>query len=439
MRQLRRIVTGTALASLLALTVSPSAEAATYPKPLPQEWWFSAGAVNNEIWPITQGEGVTVAVLDSGVQADVPDLSGVVLPGTDATNGGGNGHTDTDSPGHGTAMATTIAAQGTRTGFLGIAPKVKILPVVAKSRDGITRGIRYATDHGAKVINISQGVAGACPADMQQAVSYATQHNVIIAAGAGDDGDTSNLPLSPANCTGVLAVGAIDSRVKAWPKTQRQPYVAVAAPGVDIGGVLADGQFHTGGTGTSQASALTSGGIALLRSKFPNESRTDILQRVFASLRDAGPRGRDNQTGYGVFRPSYVMKDAVPKSAAYANWAKANGQGSVRTHRPTQKFTPGDHGTSAKAWNLATLFVPGLIIAIIAVGAAFFLRSQQSKKRRGQYGGPMQPGPGPYGQNPQQGPPPSFGPPPGQGPPPGEGPRPSFDPPPNQGPPPERR
>ena len=110
MRRLRRIVTGTAIASLLALTMPPAAEAAS--RPLPQQWWFPAWAVNNKIWPTAQGQGVTVAVVDTGVQANLPDFSGAVLQGTDTTGGGGDGRTDTDSaavPGHGTGMASLIA------------------------------------------------------------------------------------------------------------------------------------------------------------------------------------------------------------------------------------------------------------------------------------------------------------------------------------------
>ncbi len=203
MRRLRRIMTGATIVSLMGLMSPPVAEAAAYPRPIADEWWFIAWAVNNKIWPVTQGEGVTVAVLDSGVQADIPDLAGKVLTGTDATNGGGDGRTDTESPGHGTAMATIIAGSGATTGFLGVAPKTKILPVVAKTHSALVKGIRYATDHGAKVINISQVFAGPCPDDVQEAVTYAAEHDVVIDAGTGDDGDTSNASMAPANCGGV--------------------------------------------------------------------------------------------------------------------------------------------------------------------------------------------------------------------------------------------
>jgi subtilisin family serine protease len=441
MRRLRRIVTGTAIASLLALTMPPAAEAAS--RPLPQQWWFPAWAVNNKIWPTAQGQGVTVAVVDTGVQANLPDFSGAVLQGTDTTGGGGDGRTDTDSaavPGHGTGMASLIVAQGHGTGFLGVAPKAKVLPIVADSANTVTQGIRFAADHNAKVISISQGAPGPCTDALQQAVNYAVQKGAIVVAASGDYGRTSNGSLNPANCAGVLAVGAIDSQVRPWSGTERQPYVAVAAPGANVGGILKDGQIHSSEGGTSQATALTSGGIALLWSKFPDESRTDILQRVFASLRDAGPKGKDDTTGYGVFRPARVLGAAVPHSAAYDQWSHSNGGASGRTHAAPKGFTPGDQGAGHKTWGILKVVLPVVGIGLLAVIAAIVMRSRQ-RGRAPAYQGqappqgqvpPGQGGPGPY----QQGPPPSFGPSQNQGPPSG---RPAFRPPPDQGPPPDRR
>src|SRR4051794_311004 len=341
MRWLRTIVSGTAIAFLLVVSMPVAAEAT--PKPLPQEWWFASWAVDTKIWPVAQGEGVTVAVLDTGVQAELPEFAGAVLPGTDATGGGGDGRTDTDTapvPGHGSGMASLIVAQGRGTGFVGIAPKAKVLPIVTDSEDSVTQGIRYAADHGAKVINISEAGAGHCSDSLQQTVDYANQKDAIVVASAGNYGDKTNGSLSPANCAGVLAVGAIDGHLKPWAGTERQPYVAVAAPGVADSGVLKDGRIHSTNGGTSGAAALTSGGIALLRSKFPDESRTDILQRVFASLRDIGSPGKDDATGYGAFRPARVLGAEVPHSAAYDEWVRSSASKSGRTHAAPQKVAP---------------------------------------------------------------------------------------------------
>lgn len=223
MRRWSRGVAGTALSLFMVVATAAPGMAAT-PNPLPQEWWFAAWGIQDRIWPITQGDGVTVAVLDTGVQAGVPDLASAVLPGTDVSgSGGGDGRVDVDDaavPGHGTGMASLIAAQGTRTGFVGVAPHAKILPVVVKGLNGAAAGIRYAVDHGAKVINISQASpsSSGCPTDVQDAVGYALEHDIVVAAGAGNEGDTSNASMYPANCAGVLAVGAVDNKVQALGK-----------------------------------------------------------------------------------------------------------------------------------------------------------------------------------------------------------------------------
>src|SRR3954452_11083269 len=180
MRRLIRTAIG-ATSALFMVGAAATPGVAAAPGPRREQWWFTVWAVQNKVWPITEGKGVTVAVIDSGVEASIPDLSGVVLPGTDAEGGGGDGRTDVDDanpPGHGTAMSGLIASQGRGTGFVGIAPQVKILPIVSKNLSSKAPGIRYAVDHGAKVINISQGAPTTCPADLQEAVGYAIQHGV---------------------------------------------------------------------------------------------------------------------------------------------------------------------------------------------------------------------------------------------------------------------
>lgn len=443
----------TVLVSLTTFGLAAPAGAVAYPRPLDNQWWFTAWDIPNKVWPISQGDGVTVAVIDTGIQADIPDLSGVVLPGTDATGGGGDGRTDTDTaavPGHGTGMASVIAAQGKGTGFLGVSPKVKILPIVADSMNSENAGIHYAVDHGAKVINISQGgPSRECPPSQQEAVSYAIQHDVVVVAAAGDYGTSTNAPLAPANCAGVLAVGAVDSNLKAWNGTERQPYVTVAAPGVGVGGVLKDGRFHTADGGTSPAAALTSAVVALVRSKFPDMSAREVVQRIIASCRDAGPPGKDEQTGYGAVRPWHALVDKVPKSApnpvfdAYDKWAKANGQAASQNNG-----SQGDQKKKRDSFYLSPsllIYLVPMVIAALVVGIALLSRRRSGKSPA--YTGqapPYGPTPGAYGppQGPppgrQEGPPPSFGPPQHHAPQ-GGGPRPSFEPPPNREAPPEHR
>ncbi|HEX6527645.1 MAG TPA: S8 family serine peptidase, partial [Streptosporangiaceae bacterium] len=107
------------------------------PIPSKYEWWFTNWDIQQKVWPLTEGGGVTVAVIDSGIQASISDLRGAVLPGGDTTGAGSNGETDFDvvDGGHGTAMAVLIAGQGYGGGIVGIAPQAKLLPVNAVLED----------------------------------------------------------------------------------------------------------------------------------------------------------------------------------------------------------------------------------------------------------------------------------------------------------------
>jgi type VII secretion-associated serine protease mycosin len=376
---------------------TPGMAAAAAPNPLPQQYWFTTWGVQDRLWPITQGKGVTVAVLDTGVQANIRDLSGVVLPGTDVSgSGGGDGRTDIgDELGHGTGMGSLIAAQGTGTGFLGVAPQAKILPVVIKGLTGAAQGIRYAADHGAKVINISQGSPAPCPNDVQQAVAYALSHDVVVVASAGNSGNAGNAAEYPGNCAGVMAVGGVDAKFNPWVGTQRQPYVAVAAPAANVGSVLRDGEFHTSSGGTSSSSALTSAVVALVRAKFPDMSAREVVQQIIGSAGDVGPKGKDNLTGYGLIRPYRILNGDVPKNGpnpvfdAYDKWAAAHKANSAPQNQPGST-AGGTSMTMIALYAAVALLVIGIIVFGIVRG-----------RRR-----PQPAGPAPYGQ---QGMPQSFG------------------------------
>jgi hypothetical protein len=361
------------------------------------------------------------------VNAQLPDLNGVVVPGTDVMSGGGDGRTDTDTEdgGHGTGMATLIAGQGGRSQFAGVAPEAKIMPIVSRGVRLIetAKAIRYAVDHGAKVINLSQSApapSGQCLPQLQQAVGYAIQRDVVVVAAAGNDGNEVNSPQDPANCAGVLAVGAVDNQKRAWSDTQRQPYVSVAAPGVSVGAVLKDGQFDGRLNGTSQATALTSGAVALVRSKFPQMPAREVVQRIINTAVDAGPPGKDNMTGSGVILPDRALTVNVPKSAPnpvfekFDQWQATQPKTQQNpTGQPQGSQSPEDSGSNG------TLYVFAVFggITVLVLGGALLLARRLG--RRGGGAPPQQPGP--YGSQP--GMPPSFGTPPGQrgpqGPPPG--------------------
>lgn len=343
----------------MAVTFTGTPVAGATPQPRDEEWWFSTWDVQKKVWPLTTGRGVTVAVLDTGVNAKLADLADVVLPGTDLTGRKDDGRTDFDAEGggHGTGMTALIAGQGPT--MVGVAPGVRILPVTVYRESGNysfadaqAKGIRYAVDHGAKVISMSTGGVSPrgplqCDYYTQDAVDYAIKHDVVLVSAAGNNGDTTNATASPTSCPGVVGVGAVDYQARPWVRTARQPYVVVAAPGVDTGSIGRAGVFSNA-SGTSGSTALTAGAVALVRAKFPKMSGREVVQRIIASAIDTGPRGVDLQTGYGLLRPYHALTDRVPANApnpVYERWDKEQQADTTATPSTTPS---GAHSAAAK-------------------------------------------------------------------------------------------
>jgi subtilisin family serine protease len=310
------------VAALLLAAAGPAAAV-----PLPDtgangQWWFVAWDIP-KIWAAgAQGQGIRVAVLDTGVNPAVAGLAGVLGPGTDVSGGTGDGRTDRDpdGTGHGTRMAAFIAGQGGRGGEVGVAPRATLLPVTVSTGAGdpatlFAAGIGWAADHGARVVNLSQAAAGPCPAQVQDAVAYAVQQGAVVVAAAGNQGDAENLAQFPADCKGVLSVGAVDVGRHAWARTQRQQYVDVAAPGVHMRAVDSEGARGYS-DGTSDAAALVSGAVALVWSHFPRLTNRQVVARILATLKDdIGRPGRDDATGGGIVRPFSAITQQVPAGA----------------------------------------------------------------------------------------------------------------------------
>ncbi|TDB75715.1 peptidase S8 [Actinomadura sp. KC216] len=394
------------MALLMIGLVAWPGSAAAAPRPLPREWWFKSWGVQSHLWPLSTGEGVTVALLDTGVQADLPELQGVVLPGMNAEGGGGDGREDLDKtseyPGHGTGMAALIAGQGGGTGMVGVAPDVKILPIITQSREAFTKGIRYAVDHGAQVVNLSQATPGRCDEELQESVAYALGKGAVIVAGAGNDGELGNVSNSPANCKGVLAVGAVDGRGNPWEKTQRQPYVMVAAPGVETVTVLRDGNLYPG-SGTSDAAALTSAAVALIRAKHPQMTNREVVRQLIASAADLYKKGKDDRTGYGMIRPYRPLAGKVPQGTAnpvfdeFDRWMKLNHPVGAKSAAPKAS----DEGAPVSA---IVFFAAVAGVVVLCIFGFLFSR------RKSRSPAPMGPGHGAppgFGQQYPPGPPPA--------------------------------
>jgi type VII secretion-associated serine protease mycosin len=396
----------------IVLATPMATPASAMPAPNEQEWWFDSFDIETKVWPQAKGNGVTVALIDSGVNASLPELRGVVLPGTDVTGNGGDGRTDSDpDQGHGTGMANLIAAQGGGSaGWLGIAPEARILPISDGGNittDRLARAIRYAADHGAKVINISQATPSGsdpCTAEIQNAVTYAVKHDAVILAGAGNSGDGANLAQDPADCPGVIAVGAYDHLGNAWRSTQRQDYVAIGGPGAGVGSIGKDGRLYQYGAGTSQATALSSGAVALIRSKFPNESAKQIVQRIFATLADVGPPGKDNQTGYGAISLRKALTRSVPSNAPNPVYDRLDKALAAQAKNPSSASTPATSSKNSSSNSSMFLLVGGVIVLVAIVLMIFLISRSRRRPSQPAEQAPFSPA---YGRPPQEGPPPS--------------------------------
>jgi type VII secretion-associated serine protease mycosin len=394
---------------LIAAAAADSAAAASVPslRPLPGEWWFSAWDIQTRVWPLTQGAGVRVAVLDSGVQASLADLHGAVVPGGDTTGAGTHGLTDDNDAedGHGTAMAALIAGQGAGGGPVGIAPAAKILPVRVGGLHGITlggtdstlaAGIRYAVAHGAQVINMSVGGVTSSPSGcdpvIQDGVAYALEHNVVVVAAAGNLGRSGNPPQTPASCAGVLAVGAVNPDLTLWPDSEQQPYVAVTAPGNQVGFLGMDGRYFPDGYGTSDAAALVSGAVALVRSRYPSMPWYQVVARIISTALPKGGTVPNDSFGYGIVRIPGALNaarykvppgDPNPVYQAYQQWlASPQGRQFTAPARPPARPRPAPSSAAAAPVSRRSAGYIAVIAAIVVVTLAATALSVVARRRR---------------------------------------------------------
>lgn len=282
-----------------------------------------------QAWRTTKGQGITVAVLDTGVDDQHPDLAGNVLAGKDMV-GFGAQRGDRAWARHGTAMAGIIAGHGhgvgNGDGVLGIAPEAKILPVRVILEDGdsartrarntrgnaLAEGIRWATDHGADVINLSLGddskSAHPEPAE-DAAVQYALKKGAVVVASAGNGGEKGDHISYPAAYPGVIAATAVDQNGTHASFSTRRWYATVSAPGVDVVIADPDDRYYEG-WGTSAASAFVSGAVALIKAAHPGLSPAQIKKLLEDTARNAPSGGRDDSRGFGFIDPAAAIKAA---------------------------------------------------------------------------------------------------------------------------------
>ncbi|WP_406210592.1 MULTISPECIES: type VII secretion-associated serine protease mycosin [unclassified Streptomyces] len=317
------------LAVLLGACLAVLPPTAAHADSIRAQQWALDAMHTEEAWQTTKGKGMTVAVLDTGVEDDHPDLAGNVLEGKDMV-GFGARRGDRAWARHGTAMAGIIAGHGhgagNGDGVMGIAPEAKILPVRVILEDGdparakarssrgnaLAEGIRWAADHGADVINLSLGddSKSAHPeAGEDEAVQYALNKGSVVVASAGNGGEKGDHISYPAAYPGVIAATAVDKFGTRASFSTRRWYATVSAPGVNV--VIADPDHkYYEGWGTSAAAAFVSGAVALVKSAHPGLTPAQIKKVLEDTARNAPADGRDDSRGYGFIDPAAAIKEA---------------------------------------------------------------------------------------------------------------------------------
>lgn len=253
-------------------------------------------------WPRVTGNGVTVAIIDTGIDATHPDLK-------DRVTGGANFSTNDraawkDGHGHGTHVAGTVAATNDADGVVGMAPDASLIAVKVLDDYGsgtyadVTAGVEYAIGK-AHVANMSLGGTSNNQA-LHEMLIKAHNNGLIVVAAAGNSGEDWGNPLNyPAAYPEVVSTAAVDDKdLRAYFSTYNK-YVAIAAHGVSVLSCEKNGQYARH-SGTSMATPHVAGGAALLRQAFPDESVVDLKRRLVCNAEDQWPTGRDNWTGFGM-------------------------------------------------------------------------------------------------------------------------------------------
>jgi subtilisin family serine protease len=337
-----------ALARVAFVLVAGFVGLAVAPAPAHADWvrndqWQLSALNARTAWHYATGAGVTVAVLDSGVDAAHPDLAGQVLPGADFIDHTTDGRRD--FVGHGTTVAALIAGRADDTaGVVGVAPHAKILPVRVLDAQNkyddaalVADGLRWAVDHGARIVNMSLG-GSAQSDDLAEAIAYAATHDVVVIACTGNQAaGAPNQVWYPARERGVVAVAGLSAAVAApegaapagtgagaggggsgtagrgaevlWSGSLTGPQTVLTAPAVNLLGARPGGYWRV--QGTSFAAPLVTAAATLIRSRWPELSAANVINRLIRTARDLGQIGRDDRYGYGEVDPVAALTSQV--------------------------------------------------------------------------------------------------------------------------------
>ena len=361
-----------------------------------QQWVLDALNVPSA-WQVSQGRGVLVAVIDSGVNPGVSDLAGSVTSGPDLT-GVGTPVTNPSWGMHGTWMASLIAGHGHGRGELdgirGVAPQARILSIrvitdrtdpgysryqsepPSRGQHELAEAIRYAVSHGAGVISMSLGY-DAPSLVVRAALQDALNHNVVVVASAGNSGTAQtargegHAPYSfPADYLGVLGVAAVNRAGLPAYFSSENLSVQVAAPGVNVPSQGRDGRYWLV-SGTSPACALTAGVAALIKSRYPTLTAAQIRHAIASAAQHRPAAGYDDQVGFGTVdavaalsAAGVLTKQPVGGNSAAAKALAAGYFGNGPAAVPQVPVTPRGVGRLLTLCALAALCLLFIVAAV---------------------------------------------------------------------------
>lgn len=318
---MRRLLAGIATVAVVAsvLLVGQPASADSIRD---AEYWLSGYGVT-QAWKTTKGAGVTVAIIDTGVDGSHPDLVGTVVGGTDVSGvGSANGQTPLGSDSqHATMVASLLAGHGhgAGEGIMGVAPAAKLLSIsvgfgvgTVGSDDQIAAAVRWAVDNGASVINMSLTRNTLdWPPSWDDAFLYAMEHDVVIVAAAGNRGSGTTEVGAPATMPGVLVVGGVDRAGKAsFDASSQGITIAVSAPSEGLVGAAPGGGYYSW-SGTSGATPIVAGMVALVRAAHPGLDAGNVIHRLTATAKGVGTIPNPTY-GYGLVNAAAAVSANVP-------------------------------------------------------------------------------------------------------------------------------
>jgi len=318
--RVRRLVAlAVATAALLALGAAPASADSIRNR----EYWLSEYTIS-QAWNTTKGAGVTIAIIDTGVDGSHSDLSGAVVGGADFSGqGAANGQKPVgESSDHGTMVASLAAGRGhgSGAGIIGAAPEASILAIsvgfgdsAVDSDEQIAQAVRWAVDNDADVINMSLTRNTLdWPESWDDAFLYAMEKDVVVIAAAGNRGSGTSVVGAPATMPGVLTVAGVDRNGAAsFDASSQGITIGVAAPSEELVGAT-PGNGYVLWDGTSGASPIVAGVAALVRAAHPELDAANVINRIVRTAKDAGATGVDPIYGYGRLDAAAAVTASVP-------------------------------------------------------------------------------------------------------------------------------